>query len=223
MTERNEDRTFDRLRQAILTLELLPGERLSERGLESLAGTSRTPIRAALMRLENEGLTRRRDRGWAVAPIDLAELRAVGEYREAVETAAAALAAERADDDRLAALRSVALANRDADDEEAGLRAGTDFHTALAALSGNRFLADAVAGAMTRLARTRWLEVRTPASRAHARDEHVAVADALIARDAGLAVDLIRSHTRGTRDRLLANLTDERLRLRGRWFAIVDG
>jgi hypothetical protein len=36
---------------AVLSLELMPGERLSERGLEPLTGASRTPVRAALTRL----------------------------------------------------------------------------------------------------------------------------------------------------------------------------
>ena len=83
------------LRDAVMSFELLPGERLSERGLEPRIGASRTPIRAALVRLENEGLTRRDGRGWQVAPIDLTEVRAVyswpaiarqivGEYERAV-------------------------------------------------------------------------------------------------------------------------------------------
>src|SRR5271170_4028810 len=75
----NEDNAYERLRRAILSLDLVPGERLSERGLESVLGTSRTPIRVALMRLENDGLTQRSGRGWQVAPIDVAEVRAVME------------------------------------------------------------------------------------------------------------------------------------------------
>ena len=84
------------LRSAILALELMPGEGLSERGLESMLNASRTPIRAALMRLANEGLTQRSGRGWQVSPIDLAEVRAVMEYREALVSAAVRLAVARA-------------------------------------------------------------------------------------------------------------------------------
>ncbi len=108
MSHLNEDSAYDRLRAAILSLEFVPGERLSERGLESVLGASRTPIRAALMRLENEGLTQRAGRGWQVSPIDLAEVRAVMEYREALEVAAVTLAVERATDEELAALRALA-------------------------------------------------------------------------------------------------------------------
>src|ERR1700761_501019 len=163
------DSTYGRLRTAILSLELIPGERISERGLESLLEASRTPIRAALMRLENEGLTQREGRGWQVTPIDLAEVRAVMEYREAVEVAAGGLAVERAGDDELAALATLAGAHRGCDDEETGLRDFSDFHLALVRLSRNEFLAGGMAGALTRLSRIRWLGVRTPESRSGAR------------------------------------------------------
>ena len=64
---------YDRLRAAILSLELAPGERLTERGLEASFDASRTPVRAALGRLDAEGLVQRDGRGWIVSPIDLAE------------------------------------------------------------------------------------------------------------------------------------------------------
>ncbi|WP_324012115.1 GntR family transcriptional regulator [Microbacterium sp. JZ37] len=210
------------LRAAILSFDLLPGESLSERGLEPLTGASRTPIRAALLRLEGEGLTRRDGRGWRVAPIDLSEVHAAMEFREAVETGAVALVVDRASDDDLAALRALAE-EPEHDDEEAGVRDGGDFHVALARLSGNAFFADALADVMTRLSRTRWLEVRTPQARAHARDEHAAILDAILAREAETATALVAAHARGTRERLVGFLEGERRRLRGRGMAIVDG
>lgn len=218
----NEDNAYSRLRAAVLSLELVPGERLSERGLESVLGASRTPIRAALMRLENEGLTQRAGRGWQVTPIDLAEVRAVMEYREALEVAAVTLAVERATDEELASLDVLAAAHRDNDDEETGLRDGSDFHVALARLSRNQFLSDGMAAALTRLSRTRWLEVRTPQSRAQARDEHLGIVAAVRDRDAGPAAALVVAHCHGTRDRLLADLAGERRRLRGRGFSIIE-
>jgi len=217
-----EDSVHGRLRTAILSLELVPGERISERSLESLLGASRTPIRAALMRLENEGLTQREGRGWKVTPIDLAEVRAIMEYREAVEVAAVRLAVERADDEELAALRALSEAHRGRDDEETGLRDFSDFHLALARLSRNRFLADGMDGALTRLSRTRWLGVRTSQSRSDARDEHLRIIAAIRARDTDAAVALTVAHNRDTGERLLGYLTRERRRLRGRGFSIIE-
>ncbi|RKR75783.1 GntR family transcriptional regulator [Frondihabitans australicus] len=219
---------YDTLRGAILSLDLVPGERLSERGLESVVSASRTPIRAALLRLEADGLVQRVERGWRVAPIDLTEIRALAEYREAVETAAVRLSATRASDDELLGLRAVALElevlgdHAALDPLETGVRAGSEFHVVLARLSGNPFLGAAIADVMTRLTRTRYLEVRTPASRAAARDEHAAIVDALLARDGVLAASRVAAHIRGTSARLLDFLGEERRRLRGRGFAIVE-
>lgn len=213
---------YDRLRAAILSLDLLPGERLSERGLESMLGASRTPIRAALMRLENEGLTRRDARTWHVTPIDLGEVRALMEYREALETAVVTLAVERADDGELESLGAIARAGSEHEDADAVLRDGSDFHVALARLSRNPFLVDAIAGTLLRLSRTRWLEVRSAASRAQAAAEHREIVAAVAARDAERARELVVAHCRGTRDRLLASLSEERLRLRGRGMSIVE-
>ncbi|KXC06022.1 GntR family transcriptional regulator [Microbacterium hominis] len=222
MTTASENGTYENLRTAILSLDLLPGERLSERGLESLLGASRTPIRAALMRLENEGLTRRDGRSWQVAPIDLTEIRAVMEYREAVEVAVVAHAVDRADATDIAALEAMARDGRGHDDADAVLRDGGDFHLALARLSRNPFLVEAMGNALTRLVRTRWLEVRTPESRAQAGDEHLAIVAAVAARDTDGARRLVIAHSRGTRDRLLEALAQERQRMRGRGLSIIE-
>ncbi|ANP73597.1 GntR family transcriptional regulator [Cryobacterium arcticum] len=227
---------YDRLRAAILSLQLAPGERLTERGLEASFDASRTPVRAALGRLDAEGLVQRDGRGWIVSPIDLAEIGALAELREAVEAAAVRLAVVRASDDDIAVLAAVLDAARPAravradvadaptsgdDDAEEGVRAGGDFHVELSRLSGNPVMVDAVRNAMTRLARTRWLEVRTPAAREQAWREHRAVLDALEARDADAAAGLLTDHIRGTNDRLLAALAADTRRLRGHGLAIV--
>jgi DNA-binding GntR family transcriptional regulator len=215
---------YDTLRAGILSLDYVPGEKLTERGLEVDLGASRTPIRAALLHLESDGLVRREGRGWSVSPIDLTEIRALSEYREAVETAAVRLAVQRASEDDLAALEeSLDVVPRDDEsDQETGIQVGSDFHALLAQLSENPFMADAIRGVLTRLLRTRWLEVRTEESRAHARDEHRAIVEAVRRGDADEAAALVAAHARGTAERTLALLTEERRRLRGRGFAIIE-
>ncbi|MGA1836388.1 GntR family transcriptional regulator [Herbiconiux sp. 11R-BC] len=212
---------FESVRTAVLTLELAPGERLTERGLEARFEASRTPVRAALMRLESEGLVQRDGRGWIVAPLDIDEIRALAELREAVESAAVRLAAVRASGADIEALAELLESARPVADEEHGVRAGGDFHVELAQLSGNALMAEAVRGAMTRLARTRWLEVRTPEAREHAWAEHRAVVEALRERDGARAAALVSAHIRDTNERLVTFLTDERRRLRGHGVAIV--
>lgn len=199
---------YQRLRTAVLSLDLLPGARISERGLESAYGASRTPTRAALARLEAEGLVRREGRGWIVSPIDLGEIRALGEYREAVEVAGVRLAVEVASELAIAALHELVDASKSAVDEDDGVRSGSDFHLRLVQLSTNYFLVEAVRASLTRLARTRWLEARTVDARQNARAEHTAIVDALAARDADQAGLLLGRHIRDTNTRLV-NLLEE--------------
>jgi DNA-binding GntR family transcriptional regulator len=217
----SSDSAYLDLRMAILSLELMPGERLSERGLEALLRASRTPIRAALMRLENEGLTQRAGHGWRVAPIDLTELRNVMEYRAVLESAIVATAMSRADPEEIAALRTL-LDQAPLDNEEIGLQRGESFHLALAHLSRNPFFVDGIRDALTRLSRTRWLEVRSPESRAMVHAEHAGIVDAMLAGDESSAVARMAAHNRGTRERLLALLNEQRRQLRGRGISIIE-
>lgn len=212
---------YEGLRAAILSLDLAPGERLTERGLESAFGASRTPARAALMRLEAEGLVGRDARGWSVTPINLVEIKDLGELREAVEAAVVRLAVERASDADVDAIGDLVQSAHDVTDEDSSLRAGRDFHIELARLSGNASMVDAVHGMVTRLARTRWLDVRTPESREQAWREHRRILDAITARDADGAAALMQEHIRVTNERLLAFLAAERRRLRGQGLSVV--
>jgi DNA-binding GntR family transcriptional regulator len=218
---------YESLRSAILSLDVAPGERLSERGLETTYGASRTPARAALMRLESEGLVKREGRGWIVTPIDLAEIHAISEMRAAVEAAAVRYAVERAGSDDVEALRELLEADRPTDDDSGpgtsagGVRAGTNFHADLTRLSGNAVMAQSVQDSLTRLERTRWLEVRTPEARFTAWRDHVAILDAIANRDADAAASLVANHIHGTNERLIEALTKERRRFRGSGLAIV--
>jgi len=162
----------DQLREMILSLDLGPGERLTERWLESRFEGSRTPIRAALVRLEGEELVRRDGRNWVVAPIDLGELEALAEFRIPLETTAVRLACARASEADIAGVEEMLDACQSGAPREEWHRIGTDFHVEIARFSGNPFIVKAIKGAMTRLSRARWLEVWTEPSREQAAKSH---------------------------------------------------
>lgn len=209
------------LREMILALDIGPGEKLTERWMESRFGASRTPVRAALLRLETEGLVSRDGRGWTVSPINLAEIEQIAVYRQAVEAAAARLTAEFDDKSGLDAIEAM-LDSCGADTpREEWHRGGTDFHVELARLSGNEFLFRAVRDAMTRLSRARWLEIRDEAASARAWAEHRAILAALRAGRGNEAADLLLRHIGGSRDRLVGSLQAERRGLRARGFAVI--
>lgn len=95
MVASQTDEAYREMRSRILTLRLRPGEAMSERRLEELLRVSRTPIRAALERLAQEGLVRREGRGYRVAPLDLDELAEAFSLRAVLEATAARWAAAR--------------------------------------------------------------------------------------------------------------------------------
>ena len=207
-------RIHGQLREMILSLDLGPGERLTERWLESHFEGSRTPIRAALARLETEELVRRDGRNWIVAPIDLGELQALAEFREPLETSAVRLACERASKSDLAAIEEMLDACQSGAPREEWHRVGTDFHVEIARLSGNPFIVKAIEGAMTRLARARWLEVWTEPSREQAWAEHRRILGHIRNHEPDVAAREAAEHIRDTRDRLLRSLNEDRRGLR---------
>jgi GntR family transcriptional regulator of vanillate catabolism len=85
-----------RLRDLILSGALPPGERLSEPSVAERLGASRTPVRAALARLADEGLVEAiASGGFAVKAFTEEEIRDAIELRGTLEGHAARLAAER--------------------------------------------------------------------------------------------------------------------------------
>jgi DNA-binding GntR family transcriptional regulator len=209
-----DDSLHGRLRAAILSLDLAPGQRISERGLEPDFGASRTPIRAALMRLESEGLVEREGKHWMVAPLNLDEIRALYEYREILESAATRLAISRGARADLEALAELASSIGGGETPEHSLDAGTSFHLELARLSGNAFLLETMRSVLTRLYRTRWLEVQSSAARERVHAEHSAIAQALLSGDSEGAELATIEHLRGTGERLADSVAVDRLRLR---------
>lgn len=100
------DVVFNTLRQAILTGELKPGERLMEIHLANKLGVSRTPIREAIRKLELEGLVIMIPRrGAEVAQITEKSMNDVLEVRRAMDALCVELACERISNDELESLR----------------------------------------------------------------------------------------------------------------------
>jgi GntR family transcriptional regulator, trigonelline degradation regulator len=129
------------LRDAILSLRLVPGARLVERELVSELGVSRTGVRAALQSLDSEGLVVRGRRGvFSVAAVSAEEARQIYEVRSALEPAMARLFSERATAAQVAAL-GAAVAQADAaarrSDASTYVAAFRDFYAVLLAGSGN--------------------------------------------------------------------------------------
>jgi GntR family transcriptional regulator, transcriptional repressor for pyruvate dehydrogenase complex len=197
------------IREAILSGRVKPGDRLpTERDMASQFGVSRVTIRDALRALEAGGLIRIKIGGGGgpyVTQPDIgvlrdslnahfqlhgATLRELAEARMALETTAARLAAERATDEDLLALRG-AIGPGHVSTASLSL----DFHTTLVAASHNRAL-------LTMFSATRALiqeafdslHARQPDMAETARRVHTALYEAIAERDPDRAVRLMREH-----------------------------
>jgi DNA-binding GntR family transcriptional regulator len=99
---------FDTLREAIITGELKPGERLMEVKLAEKMGVSRTPVREAIRMLELEGLVDMLPRkGAHVAELSVKDIMDVLEVRAAMDSLATRLAAERISDEEIKELKQI--------------------------------------------------------------------------------------------------------------------
>lgn len=195
------ERAYRRLRDAILGGALPAGGRVSERALGKSLGVSAQPVREALRRLEAEGLVVSSPRrGTVVAEIDARVLGEMNLIRLALEGSAAALAARKATDEDLSALRAQLGAMRGATaagDIASLARANEAFHERLHAAAGNAFLTRALETlrAYDRVARLRALG-SSPREPAQALREHASLLAALRRRDPELAEARMRAHVR---------------------------
>src|SRR6201999_1561757 len=138
-------RVRDLLEEAILEGELKPGERLRAEALAQRFGTSRTPIREALLQLEAQGLVEvEPNRGAVVKAFDAADLRDLYEVRALLEPAAAARAATRISGAQIAELER--LCDDDAPVEEQ-IASNEAFHRTITAAAGSPRLSTAMRAA----------------------------------------------------------------------------
>ena len=138
------DVVFNTLRQAILTGELKPGERLMEIHLANRLGVSRTPIREAIRKLELEGLvTMIPRRGAEVAQITEKSMKDVLEVRRTLDALSAELACERISSEEEEALKKACQNFEEAvktKDAKIIAKADVALHDIIAAATGNQRL-----------------------------------------------------------------------------------
>jgi DNA-binding GntR family transcriptional regulator len=200
-------RAYQRIRDAILTNRLLPGERLSVPELARQMNISRSPVREAVQRLVHDGLAVNvPHRGAVVASVDLEDLRHLYAVREVLEGLAARLAALRADPTRLARLGMILEQHErvvsDGDGGPAHVEFDIRYHQAISELSGNPHLQTMLGRIQGRahLARhSLWSGTGAPGI---AVQEHRRIFEALVARDPEAAERAARDHVVGVLDRL---------------------
>jgi DNA-binding GntR family transcriptional regulator len=187
------------LRQEITLGRLRPGQRISASDYLTSWNVSITPFRDAVRTLQNQGfVTVEPRKGVYVAPMNLKTLREIFELRMALECMAIELATSRADAGEAQRIRAAYV--------KAGVRLRKGDSTLLADTDeavhdfgrnacGNARLRQLLSSHMDLIQWTQNIAIRKyPESRELALPEHIAIMDAVCARDADRASRAMRTH-----------------------------
>lgn len=207
------DQAYEAMKMAIMTCELKPGEQIPQNDLMEQYGTSATPIREALMRLVQEGLVETIPRfGYIVSHVTLSDIHEIYELRLALESAAARLAATKATEAQLHEISENAHFTYVFGDRKSYfdfLNQNTEFHLLVAHISANGRLARQISNVLDELMRVFHLGLDLRDSAEEMRDEHIALAAALSARDGNKAQEVVTAQINTSLERVMQALTQK--------------
>jgi DNA-binding GntR family transcriptional regulator len=188
----------DALRAAIVKLAFRPGEFIHKDAICTRLGVSRFPVSEALGRLADEGLVEiLPQRGTRVSRIDIADCRQAMFIRRAIEGEAMGVIAPRVDDRLLARIADNMLEQERAARQADGVmfsRQDHAFHDILLSDLGHQRVKAVLQAARGNLDRTRLFLLRTPRRQAESYLDHVAIVEALKARDPEAARRAMHRH-----------------------------
>ena len=197
-----KDHVYEMLREAIIDMNVYDENtnlRLDERSLAEQLAVSRTPLREALARLEQDGFVEIRPRrGVFVCRKSLTEILEMIIAWAALESMAASLAAIRATDKEVEALRKHAMRNS-ASSARADISEYSDaniqFHQMILKMSGCALLETMAEGLFVHMYAVRRRALEESNRAAQSVVDHMAIIEAIESRDAELASRLTREHT----------------------------
>lgn len=192
------DVVFNTLRQAILTGELKPGERLMEIHLANKLGVSRTPIREAIRKLELEGLvTMIPRRGAEVAQITEKSMNDVLEVRRALDALCVELACDRITDEELESLKQACegfeAAVRTKDVKKIA-QADVALHDIIVRATGNQRLIQLVNNLSEQMYRYRFEYIKDSSQHETLIEEHRIIYQSIVRKDKETAAAAARTH-----------------------------
>lgn len=190
---------FEHLEQDILIGKYKRGEILTELKLSEALGVSRTPIREALRRLEQEHLIEETSRGAIVVGITEKDLEDIYEIRLNLEGVAAARAAENATDEQLAAMHEVIelqqyYAEKDNDNADKIKDLDSQFHEMIYRFSGSEIFVQTLLPLHKKLIKFRKASVTRHGRALQSTAEHKCIFEAIQSRDAKKAKELTFYH-----------------------------
>jgi DNA-binding GntR family transcriptional regulator len=203
---------YDRVREAIVRVELPPGSPMSEAQLVERFGFTKAAVRAALARLRADGLVESEPRrGHVVAPLTMRDVLEIYDLRLALEPAAAQVAAGQMEPGEAARLSKLAERQFEIGDSKSLQRfldANREIHLAIVNAAGNQRAAAIVERLIDDSERARILALRAGAAGGgrRARTELQAVLAAIADGDADRARELMADAIGVFRDELVERL-----------------
>jgi len=204
-----KDHLYEVIRDHILSIDIYAMDeelRLDERQLASQLGVSRTPIREVLARLAQDGLVEILPRkGVFIHRKSMSDILDMVITWAALESMAARLATKVASDDDFILLRRFAL-NNTASSSEMQISEYSDanikFHQTILELSGCALLKTTADQLFMQMAAIRRRAIHEDDRASRSVSDHMQIIDALEARDADLASNLVREHTMRLHDHI---------------------
>jgi len=198
------DWVYEELKEAIVGLRLPPGQPLREAALAEQLGVSKTPIREALSRLQQEGLAETTSfKGAVVTGYSRQDLVEIYELRELLESSAARLAAQSMSDTDRARLDQICAESRSLKDGSDPARLAAliaDFDVVLFDQVQNGRIRALIENLRAHLIRIGQLTAGIPGRVQTSVDEHEKIVAAIAARDPDLAEQRMREHIHSVRD-----------------------
>jgi DNA-binding GntR family transcriptional regulator len=195
------DRVYETLEELIIYRALAPGQHLVEAEIAKELGVSRIPVREAFQSLARDGWIDLRPRqGAFVHQPTTHEVDDVFSVRTLLEVEATRLAASKATDESIPALRNILRTGGESlarADERALVMLNSKFHARITEIGGNEVLAELIARLDKRI---RWYFAPIVMSRgASSWKEHNEIVAAITARDPDRASAAMRTHADRTR------------------------
>ncbi len=195
------DVAYERIKGDIVLCALQPGCEVTEAALAARYTLGKAPVRAALMRLGQDGLVQPlARRGYLITPLTIQDVQDLFEFRLLLEPATARMAAGRLGEAGVQRLRD--LNRTDTALGTAFNRSNSLFHAAIAAAAGNRRITEALARLHDQMARLFHLRLRDgDQERGHA--EHERIIAALASGDGEVAERVAAEHIQNGRQTLM--------------------
>lgn len=199
------EQIFEQLEGEILSGAYERGEILTETKLSEKLGVSRTPIREALRRLDQEHIIKMTTKGAYVLGITMQDIEDIYAIRLRIEGWAAGLAAKRASDEQIAKLKeTVELQEFYTQKEDADNIKNMDstFHRLIYYMTGSTPVYDTLVPLHKRIIKYRKASVSHSSRAQDSLKEHKVIYEAIAARDAELAEKLLNEHLKKALDNI---------------------